>query len=417
MSKKIPSRGLVYLATKYPLLSETFIYEEILTLKRMGYQVCFFVLYATGKNTHEFAKELEESVYYLPANFSIKSFLGHFYFLLFSPKRYFGILLMVLRETLREPLVMLKSIYAFGKGVSLANILRKIPQNHIHAHWATMPTTVALVASRLTDTQYSFTSHAWDIFKEPAMLDTKLENAVFHTTISQYNKNYLKSLNPEMANKIYVNRCGVNLDQFVFRSIYPAKKKVEILFVGRLVEKKGTLKLIDACLRLRKGGYDFVCNIIGNGPQKQQLEKIVKKYNLEGYVNLVGGLPREQLRQYWENAGMFVLPCIIERDGNRDGIPVVLMEAMASGIPVISTMVSGIPELIDDGVTGLLVKPDDIDALSGAMLKIIEDVTLAQQLVENARAKVVKEYNIKINTGKKAGLIEMHIKQEKKNDV
>ncbi len=414
MPSKLLPHGLVYLATKYPLLSETFIYEEILALKNNGYKVYFFVLYPTRKLSHGFIKDLDSEVYYLPPIFSIPSFLAHFFFLFSSPKLYFSIIFMILKETIHNPIVMMKSIFAFGKGVSLANVLRKYPQDHIHSHWATLPTTVAYVASRFTGIQFSFTSHAWDIFKERTMLDVKLDHALFHATISQYNKDYIQNLSPATADKIYVNRCGVNLEQFVFRSPYQVKTPFEILFVGRLVEKKGVLKLIEACERLRSKGYKFVCNIVGDGSQEKQARELINSYKLQNFIFLLGGLTREQLLPFWEKASVFVLPCTIEKNGNRDGIPVVLMEAMASGIPVISTTVSGIPELVVDGITGLLVEPDDIDALCNSMMRIIEDIDLVQNIVDNARNIVVSEYNISVNAMKKAKLIETYINKEKK---
>jgi len=417
MPPKVPPPGLIYIATKYPLLSETFIYEEILALIKLGYRVNFFVLYPTGNSSHGFINDLDENVYYLPPSYSFQVLIGHLYFIFSLPGHYFSVFYKILRETIQNPIVMMKSIYAFSKGVSLANILRKHPQDHIHSHWATMPTTVAYVASRLTGIQFSFTSHAWDIFKERAMLGVKLENSLFHTTISQYNKDYIQSLSPALADKIHVIRCGINVDQFIFRTPYQVKTPIEILFIGRLVEKKGVLKLIEACERLRSKGHDFICNIIGDGPQSKQASELINIYGLQNCVNMVGGLRREQLIRYWENASMFVLPCTIEENGNRDGIPVVLMEAMALGIPVISTTVSGIPELVEDGISGLLVSPQDIGALCDAILRIIEDVGLVQQLIDNARDKVVSEYNISVNAMKKAELIELHIKRRQENDI
>ena len=409
--------SMVYLATKYPLLSETFIYEEIIALKKLGYQVRFFVLYATGKTSHQFAEELEGSIYYLPPNFSLSSFLGHLYFLFYKPKQYFETLLTVFKDTVQNPLIMLKSIYAFGKGVTLAKYLKDSLPGHIHSHWATMPTTVALVASKLTGVPFSFTSHAWDIYKEPAMLATKLGSSAFHATISQYNKDYIQQLYPLAADKNFVVRCGVDVERFVFRENYPTKKTPEILFIGRLVEKKGTVKLVEACAKLLQQGYEFICNIIGDGPQRKRIEDAIEKHQLKDRVVLVGELPREQLHEYWTNASMFVLPCAIEKDGNRDGIPVVLMEAMASGIPVISTNISGIPELIEDGRTGLLIPPNDVVLLSEAMMKVINDPGLAQRLIVHARSKIEEEYNVKLNAKQKANLFESHLNQEGRNGL
>ena len=416
LSKIEHSNDLIYLATKFPLLSETFIYEEIIALKELGYKVRFFVLYPTGKESHQFTKGMEENIYYLPHNLSITSILGHLNFLLSNPNLYFSTLVTIFKDTILNPLIMLKSLYSFGKGVSLARALRDSLPGHIHSHWATMPTTVAFVASKLIGVTYSFTSHAWDIYKEPAMLATKIQCSAFHVTISQYNQEYVKKLYPPTSDKNYVVHCGVDIDRFTFRKEYPNLKSPEILFIGRLVEKKGTTNLVEACAKLKKQGYEFVCNIIGDGPQKDQVREAIERHQLQGSVNLVGELPREKLHSYWEKAGMFVLPCTIEKDGNRDGIPIVLMEAMASGIPVVSTNISGIPELIEDKYSGLLLPPDDVEQLSKAMMKIIDNSELAQQLTVNARLKIEQEFNVKINTQKKAKLFDKYLFYDGRND-
>ena len=413
MSNHSPSQNLVYVATKYPLFSETFIYEEIIALKKLGYKVRFFALYPTGNSSHRFTEALADSVFYLPRLISFSSLRGHLHFIGSAPKQYFGALSSVVRDTVRSPKIMLKSLYAFGKGVSLANILRENSPDHIHAHWATMPTTTAFVASQLTGVSYSFTSHAWDIYKEPAMLATKLDTAAFHVTISQYNQEYIQALYPLVAEKTLVSRCGVDVERFGMRQMRPPNQQVEILFVGRLVEKKGTLKLVEACAELHQQGYEFICHIVGDGPERAQVEGAISQHHLQDVVKLTGALPQEQLRQYWATASMFVLPCAIEKNGNRDGIPVVLMEAMAVGIPVISTDISGIPELIEDGVTGLL-SADDPQELSEAMKKLFDDAALAEMLIKNARLKVEREYNIQLNTQKKAALFKAYFANKEK---
>jgi glycosyltransferase involved in cell wall biosynthesis len=397
---------LAYLTTKFPRLSETFIYEELLTLGDMGVDVRLLVFYRTGERMHSYMRSIRDAVIYAPSILSRAHLAAHWHFVRSCPDSYRAALAQIVSETWRTPVILGKSLYAFCKGVALAYMLEMSgsPPQRLHAHWATMPTTAAMVISQLQDIPFSFTAHAWDIFKEQALLPAKLRAADFAVTISEYNRRYLSQLCPAAADRIHVVRCGVNLARFCQRESHKADLP-HILSVGRLVEKKGLPCLVEACAQLRDWGVDFACTIVGDGPQRSALERLIAVRGLQDVVELAGGLPQEELRDLWQMARVFVLPCTITRNGNRDGIPVALMEAMASGVPVISTAVSGIPELVESGVTGLLVPPDDAEALSQAISRLLADPGLATRLARAGRQRVEWEYNVIRNTRNKARLL------------
>lgn len=397
---------LAYLTTKFPALSETFIYEELLALCELGFDLRFFAFYSTGERAHSYTQALCDTIIYVPPFFSRAHLAAHWHFARARPGPYRAAVSQIIRETWRTPAILGKSLYAFCKGVALAHILGTdgdLPQ-HLHAHWATMPTTAALVVSQLLDIPFSFTAHAWDIFKEQAMLPAKLRAADFAVTISEYNRRHLRQLCPAATDRIHVIRCGVNLTRFPYHHERAIADPPRILTVGRLVEKKGLRWLIEACAQLRSQGFDFICAIVGGGPQRSALEQLIVAHSLQDAVKLTGGLPQEELRGLWQTASLFALPCTVTRNGNRDGIPVVLMEAMASGIPVVSTAVSGIPELVEDGVTGLLVPPNDASQLGQAMGRLLADPQLSARLAWAGRRRVEREYDVTRNTLDKARL-------------
>lgn len=402
-------RPLVYLATKFPALSETFIYEEILALKAQGVDVRFFVFFGTKPDVeHGYIAALSQLVTCAPRTVSFAHLAAHARILARHPRAYSRALYDLIRTEWRRPVLVLKNLYAFGKGVALANIIESggdLPQ-HIHAHWATMPTTAALVIAQILGIPFSFTAHAWDIYKEPTSLCLKLSAARFAVTISDYNRKHLQSLCPNVpAGTIHTLRCGIDLHKFPCRRPPGDDTPPLILSVGRLVPKKGTQYLIEACALLDREGRNFRCNIVGDGPLKAKLARQIQDYGLHNKVSLLGSMPQEDLASLWQTATVFALPCRVEKNGNRDGIPVVLMEALATGVAAVSTAVSGIPEIIENDVTGLLVSPDDATALAAAIARLLDNPALRARLAAAGRRCVEQSYNIETNTRMKMQLL------------
>jgi glycosyltransferase involved in cell wall biosynthesis len=256
--------------------------------------------------------------------------------------------------------------------------------------------------SRLLDTPFSFTCHAHDIFYDTTMLDLKIINAKACFAISEYNRRHISKLFPHLPKeKLQLLHCGIDPGRFPFLERGKIATKLRILSVGRLMPTKGFDDLIRSCKILKDKGIDFICDIVGDGPMEAGLRQLLEDLDLKIQVNLRGPLPQEDIIRLYQEADIFVLASRKTRHRDvQDGIPVVLMEAMASGIPVISTRISGIPELIEDTVTGILVCPEDLIGLSKAIERIYFDTEYAGRLARNARARVEKEYDISISADK-----------------
>jgi glycosyltransferase involved in cell wall biosynthesis len=277
---------------------------------------------------------------------------------------------------------------------------------HIHAHFASTAASVALHVHRLTGVPYSFTAHAKDIYRYGLDFDhlrTKLDQAQFAVTVSDYNRHHLARLGGGRVVRVYN---GVDLRRFVPNGGSRDDPPL-VLGVGRLVEKKGFDVLIQACALLRADGVRFRCLIVGKGELAHDLQRLISALGLEEHVELAGPLPREKLLELFPRASVVAAPCIVGRDGNRDGLPTVLTEAMAFKLPVVATPVTGIPELVDDGRTGLIVPERDPAALAAAIRRLIEDRETARRLAEAGRERVERDFDLRVNVGELRELFEV----------
>ena len=374
MSKQLGP--VAYLAQTFPDLPT--IYREIIALRSKGIDVISFATWSK-KNFSDEAKDLIAQTFYIFPIRWVAFFKAHLKYLVAKPAKYLDTLWVVLTRPNHTLKKRLRILFHFAEGVYLAVEIEKQKIQHIHAHFANITTTQALIVNRLTGVPFSFTAHATDIFADQIILKEKIEAARFVVTISQYNKRFLAKFvddDPQLTQKIHVIHSGVPTDNFdVERNPSPAAPL--IVAVARLVEKKGFPLLIQACAYLRDQGYHFRCVIIGTGPQEALLRNMIKELNLNSEnVELLGWQNQDVIKDYLQKATMFALPCIVTSNGDRDGIPAALMEAMAMGIPCISTSVSGIPELIEDGRTGLIVPEKDAQALYWVACLIIPNLPL-----------------------------------------
>jgi glycosyltransferase involved in cell wall biosynthesis len=277
----------------------------------------------------------------------------------------------------------------------VANEARRLHIEHLHAQFANRPTSVACLASRMTGIPFSFTAHATDIFKtnvDRRALAQKIEAAKFVVTVSEFNRRYLEQVTPVPDGKIIRIHNGIDLNRFSPNGV-PAPQPLRMLTVARLVEKKGLPVLIDACRRLRDAGIEFRCDIIGKGRLRPALREQIKEAGLGKTVHLVGPKTQREVLRYYHAAYLYVLPCVVGSDGNREGLPVSIVEALACGLPVITTPVTGIPEVVEDGKNGFLVPSGDAVALADAITKVVEDPALYQRLCDNARPSVAADFD------------------------
>jgi len=267
--------------------------------------------------------------------------------------------------------------------------------SHIHAHMAHVPSTIALAAARHLQTPFSFTGHAADLFRDRCLLKAKLKAAVFVPCISLWHRELFEGIQPKSKIQYPLIRCGV--DTGLFQPSKRVLKKRLLLAVGRLVPKKGFDNLLHACAGLKRHGYDIETIIGGDGPEFGPLLSLRTKLGLETAVSFPGPLTHEQVRTLLEEAEIFVLPCRVAADGDQDGIPVALMEAMSAGVPCVSGDLPAIRELILHEQTGLLVPPGDVEALQAAILQLLSHEPARLNLARNARSHVEREFSTATN--------------------
>ena len=386
-----------YVVRKFPVLSETFILNEILALEAMGVEVHIFPLAPTrDPRFHEGIGRLKATIHYVPGPSEIRTLLRHARRQASrSPKRYRRQLLRVL-ATGRPAF-----LWRFLQASYVADRARRAGVGHLHAHFANRSATVAHQASKLLGIPFSFTAHAFDIYRDanPRVIARKMADARFTATVSQYNVDFLESIANGRPTRIELIRNGIDTAQFSPPPHAP-EGPFTLLAVASLVEKKGLPILIEACRNLRDRGLDFRCEIVGKGAQRALLEQLVRRWDLGERVRLVGPLAQQEIIERYHRAHLLVLPCIVGQDGNRDGLPVSIVEALACGIPVVSTPVTGIPEAVRDGINGLIVPEGDAVALTDAIERLMRNPDLLTHLRAGARPSVRDEFDQKRTAGR-----------------
>ncbi len=389
---------VLYVVSLFPCWSETFIVREIDELLRRGVDVRIVSLkYSAEAWVQSDAQALLGRVVYPPGAW--KQLLGvvrqWFAHPLLSVAELWGLT----RGLWQHPQAWLKSLAVWVRTLALTDTVKQLAPHRLHAHWATYPSTAAMWLSGRTGIPFSFTAHAHDIFLEDHLLADKLQRAAFGVTISEFNRRYLaERISPRAMDVMRVVHCGVFPSKLAFRS--EARVAGRILSVGRLDAIKGFEILIDACALLQQRGVVFDCRIIGEGPLQCVLEQRIRDLGLQHRVRLLGALPQEQVRDHLYTASVFVLASVVTALGDRDGIPVALMEAMACGAPVVSTQVSGIPELVEHGVEGWLAQPSDARDLARFIERQLVDRELAQTMALAARRKVELQFDVAVEAEK-----------------
>jgi glycosyltransferase involved in cell wall biosynthesis len=384
-----------FLVKTYPKLSETFVLEEIIGLERAGLELNIFSLrQPTDEMTHAAVKQVKARVAYATGH-GIKGWwqivVSHVSTFAANPAGYARALAFSLRPG-RDA-----SIKQFVQAGALVPQLRAASITHLHVHFASEPASVAEIIECMSGIRFSLSAHAKDIYlARPADLTRKLGHAQFTVTCTEYNREHLAKLAPPKA---IVKRMyhGIDLARFApAAAVQDTRNTVNpplIVSVGRLREKKGFGTLIEACRQLRDQGVVFRCQIIGYGEDRARLQQLITDYQLEAVVELLGKLTQDKVIECYRAATLFALPCQVGADGDRDGIPNVLLEAMAMELPVVSTAISGIPEVISHDRNGLLVPAQNPAALAQAMRSVIEDSPLRIRLGVAARTKVAEQFS------------------------
>jgi glycosyltransferase involved in cell wall biosynthesis len=282
----------------------------------------------------------------------------------------------------------LRSLAYFAEAGVLAHELRRSRVQHVHNHFANSSCSVALIAVTMCGVGFSITIHGPAIFFEPKKwhIDRKVHLAKFVACISYYCRSQAMIFaRVSDWDKMHIVRCGV--DPGLFERRVHTESAVQVLWVGRLAAVKGLPILLDAWARVSKEYQNVRLKLVGNGPDRSMLERQIEQLGIAERVSITGYLSQSEVRAELQRTDLFVMPSFAE------GVPVVLMEAMAAGIPVVATRIAGVGELVEDRSHGLLVPPGNCEALAAAMLKLLGDRSLRQQFGDSGRAKVASEFN------------------------
>lgn len=387
MSQSEPETA--YVLKMYPRFSETFIVSEILAREAAGERISIFSLRPpTDPRFHPELARVQAPVSYIDRPHKSEDLWD-----IFRSAQKAGISHAVAGAfnelTGTDP-------DDAAQALQLAIALQQRKIGHLHAHFGSIAANVARLASLLTRIPYSFTAHAADIFRETndrEHLRIKLEQAHHAITISQYNLSYLRRRFPGATDRLHLVRNGLELERFPYEEPRPVGEIVRIAAVGRLVEKKGFEYLLAAAAELMEGGFRLEVRIAGDGQLADDLQRTIDHRHLRASVRLLGAQTQDQVRSLLRSADVFVAPCVIGQDGNVDGLPTVLLEAMAIGVPCIGTDVTGIPEVIRDRHTGILVPPGNGHRLAEAILEICGPGIDRPALTRNARRLIEENYD------------------------
>lgn len=396
-----------YVVSLFPCWSETFILNEIIELERKGADISIFSI---RKDREDFTQEktkpyLRKTIY---GNL-LKCIAYCILSIALKPIIMTTLFWMVIQKKHRNFKEVLKYIWCIFLGTYFSHIALSKKLAHIHAHFATYPAFTAMVISRLTGIPFTFTAHAHDIFLDKPFLKELSAEAKEIVAISNFNKAYIAGYCKNgVASKIQVVHCGINPSDFMPSETNGNYKKNIILSIGRITEMKGFMYLINACGRINPD-IPFECRIVGDGPLRNDLTQLVKNLKLEGRIYFDGVIDSKQIKELLKMSDLFVLPSVWSDKDGQEGIPIVLMEAMASGVPVIASKISGIPELIDDKINGILVEPKNETELSEKITSLLTDKPLRERLLANARTKIEQDFDIKKTADK---LLEIFTKKQ-----
>ena len=385
--------------SRFPTLTETFVLYEILELERLGLQVEIFPLIREkDPPVHPESAPLVERANYQRL-LSWSTLNTQIYWLRKRPGRYLSTLWQVITGNIFSPNFLARSMVVMPIAAVFSRKIEAMGIEHLHAHFATHAATAAFVVHRLTGVPYSITAHAHDIYVNRTMLGEKLSAAKFIITISEYNRRLLENLyGVDVGRKTHVIHCGV--DSGVFQPTHSpiANEKFTVACIAGLREMKGQRYLLEACARLMRQNLKFQCLLVGSGEDQAALESLIRQLKLENHVHLLGGRSRQEINEIMNRSDVVALPSVTLDTGKMEGIPVALMEAMAVAKPVISTRISGIPELVENGISGLLVPERDVDALVTALTTLAGDPQMRVTMGENGRKRVLDAFDLKKNT-------------------
>lgn len=382
-----------YLVSRYPAVSHTFILREVLALRERGIKIDVASINDPPSENELTPAERTESdrTFYIKREGTAGALKAIGWLLLHHPRDLARGLVQAMHLGGTDPRRILLCLFYWIEAAILARWAQKRSLTHVHVHFATPAATVALIATSIASITLSITVHGPDEFYDVPgyYLERKIARTGFIVCISFFAQSQLMKLTPgEDWHKFDLARLGVDLEHFAPRPFRAAPSRFQVLCVGRLVSSKGQRILIEAIELLVNRGHSLHLRLIGDGPDRQDLQRLVRERGLAAEVTFEGAVNQDRIRDFYREADIFALASFAE------GIPVVLMEAMAMEIPSIATGINGIPELIRDGIDGLLVAPSDIEGMAAALESLIEQPRLREILGKAGRKRVEEQYTL-----------------------
>ncbi len=387
------SPRIAYVLLWFPKASETFIFREVVNLWKLGLQLKVFSLYGPlRRNLSPEMREVDRRVERLGLPYLKSVWQDVYYWLRRKPAVTWRLVKTALMRRWCHPERQGESLWGALCGFRLARRFQEEKITHIHAPWACGAATAAWVASHLTGIPFSFTGRAYDVFTPDSLLLEKIRDAAFIRCESRAVIQQLQEMAGEAAGKFRLTYNGVPLNADALARA-PMGPPYRMLALGRLVAKKGFDLLIYACKILKEAGLNFHLVLAGGGPEERQLKRLARQLGLAPQICFTGFLSYDRVADQFLAADVFIMPSTIADSGDRDGLPTVILEAMLHRVPVIATDVAGISEVIEDGVTGLLIPQKDPQAIAAAVLRLFRDRQAALAMAERGRTRVWQDFD------------------------
>jgi colanic acid/amylovoran biosynthesis glycosyltransferase len=383
---------LAYFVSRFPTTTETFVVRELNAVAaRPQIEADLYAFFPTPRGVvQESARPWMSRVHRVGPLRSLRAIAR---WLRRRPLRLTSTFALVVKDHARNPGVLVRSLVTFAGAAVHAETLATHETDHVHAHFASYPALAAWISHRLTGVPYSFTAHAHDLYVHPLGVRRRAADAEFVASISEFNRRILRTLAGDAAD-VQIVHCGVDTERYRFTPHAPPETgPVRGICVASLREKKGHRVLFEA-LASTPALERFEFDLVGDGPLRDELEAQVERLGLAARVRFHGDLTEDAVTLMLGEADLFVLPSVVERSGDTEGIPVALMEAMAVGLPVVTSRLSGVPELVREGETGLLADPGDVRGLAQKLSEVLADPEAARARARTARALVEREFSL-----------------------
>ena len=395
---------IAYVVSRFPTVTETFVVRELTEVDMAAdLQIELFSLFpAVEAPVHPAARDWLTRLHRGSARGALR---GPAWWLVHRPLTLLRIVAVVTRAFARKPGRLARALVTVAVASDHARTIRRLGVEHTHAHFANYPALAAWTMARLTDSTYSFTAHAHDIFRDQSFLSRLIGDARLVVTISSFNRQFLARYNAT-GTPVHVVHCGVDPDAWPMReAVAPTAGPLRALCVAALEEKKGHRVLLHALAEAGDRLGRLELDLVGPGALRDELEGLALALGLGRRVRFHGPLTEPDVAQLLRRADLVVLPSIVARSGFMEGIPVALMEALAVGVPVVATRLSGVPELVRDGETGLLAEPGDAADLSSALERTIADPHAAARRALAGRSLVERQFDARVSAERLAALL------------